>query len=151
MHLLRSLFIVAGNFTFAEPASQSCDRHLPLAVLMTTMSGPHKVPTTSHRVGTLVQLRGNSAAHRSQRSSASANPAIWHLVLDPLGAGSILLSGKEMALRPSPPLRTGRESFPSSGSSRYKLRVSGAGFHDGFLRVSGRRTPNFLKNARSSK
>jgi hypothetical protein len=48
-------------------------------------------------------------------------------------------------------LRTGRESFPSSGSSRYKLRDSGASFHDGFLRVSGRWTPNFLKNARSSK
>jgi hypothetical protein len=29
-------------------------------------------------------------------------------------------SGKETALPPSPPLRTGRESFPSSGSSRYK-------------------------------
>ena len=27
-------------------------------------------------------------------------------------------SGKEMALPPSPPLRTGLESFPSSGSSR---------------------------------
>jgi hypothetical protein len=28
--------------------------------------------------------------------------------------------GKEMALLPSPPLRTGLESFPSSGSSHYK-------------------------------
>jgi hypothetical protein len=29
-------------------------------------------------------------------------------------------SGKEAALLPLPPLRTGREGFPSSGSSRYK-------------------------------
>src|ERR1035438_9201784 len=29
-------------------------------------------------------------------------------------------SGKEVALLPLPPLRTGHESFPSSGSSRYK-------------------------------
>jgi hypothetical protein len=28
--------------------------------------------------------------------------------------------GKRAALLPLPPLRTGRESFPSSGSSRYK-------------------------------
>src|SRR5579862_2994250 len=29
-------------------------------------------------------------------------------------------SGKEVTLPPPPPLRTGRESFPSSGSSRFK-------------------------------
>ena len=29
-------------------------------------------------------------------------------------------SGKEAALLPLPPLRTGREGFPSSGSSRSK-------------------------------
>jgi hypothetical protein len=37
-------------------------------------------------------------------------------------------SGKGTALPPLLPLKTGRESFPSSGSSRYKARVSGAGF-----------------------
>src|ERR1700679_1636101 len=40
--------------------SQFGYRHLPLAVLPVRRSGPHKVPTTSHRVGTLSQLCGNS-------------------------------------------------------------------------------------------
>jgi hypothetical protein len=39
--------------------SQSWYRHLPLAVLTVPTDGPHKVPTTSHSVGTLSQLRGN--------------------------------------------------------------------------------------------
>jgi hypothetical protein len=40
-------------------------------------------------------------------------------------------SGKEVALLPLPPLRTGRESFPSSGSSRSKAPYYGAGELDG--------------------
>jgi len=40
-------------------------------------------------------------------------------------------SGKEVALLPLPPLRTGRESFPSSGSSRSKAPHYGAGELDG--------------------
>src|SRR5208282_2186234 len=42
------------------------------------------------------------------------------------------VSGKEAALLPLPPLRTGRESFPSSGSSRSKAPYYGAGELDGF-------------------
>jgi hypothetical protein len=41
------------------------------------------------------------------------------------------LSGKGAALPPLPPLRTGRESFPSSGSSRYKAPRERSRFHDG--------------------
>ena len=41
-------------------------------------------------------------------------------------------SGKGAALPPLPPLRTGRESFPSSGSSRYKAPRERSRFHDGF-------------------
>ena len=36
--------------------------------------------------------------------------------------------GKRAALLPLPPLRTGRESFPSSGSSRYKAPLSRSRF-----------------------
>jgi hypothetical protein len=54
-------------------------------------------------------------------------------------------SGKRAALLPLPPLRTGRESFPSSGSSRCKAPVSGAGFHDGLIPASWRWMPNFLR------
>lgn len=38
-----------------------------------------------------------------------------------LGATGGVPSGKETALPPPPPLRTGRESFPSSGSSRCEV------------------------------
>ena len=41
-------------------------------------------------------------------------------------------SGKEMALPPSPPLRTGRETFASSGSSRTKAPRERSRFHNGF-------------------
>src|SRR2546430_16616154 len=37
-------------------------------------------------------------------------------------------SGKEVTLPPPPPLRTGRESFPSSGSSRYKAPLARSRF-----------------------
>jgi len=47
-------------------------------------------------------------------------------------------SGKEAALLPLPPLRTGRESFPSSGSSRSKAPYYGAGSFDGFNPASRR-------------
>jgi hypothetical protein len=47
-------------------------------------------------------------------------------------------SGKEVALLPLPPLRTGRESFPSSGSSRSKAPYYGAGELDGFNPASRR-------------
>src|SRR5271168_3449422 len=40
-------------------------------------------------------------------------------------------SGKGAALPPLPPLRTGRESFPSSGSSRYKAPRERSRLHDG--------------------
>ena len=40
-------------------------------------------------------------------------------------------SGKEDALRRPPPLRTGRESFPSSGSSRCEAPRERSRCHDG--------------------
>ena len=61
-------------------------------------------------------------------------------------------SGKELTLRPTPPLRTGRESFqlirlkPLRDFASRRSRC-----HDGFLRAGGRWMPNFLKNFRSSK
>jgi uncharacterized protein (TIGR03435 family) len=47
-------------------------------------------------------------------SIAKGGPRLKPAVLDPH-----LPSGKEVALLPLPPLRTGRDSFPSSGSSRW--------------------------------
>jgi hypothetical protein len=41
-------------------------------------------------------------------------------------------SGKEVALPPLPPLRTGRETFASSGSSRTKAPRERSRFHNGF-------------------
>jgi hypothetical protein len=41
-------------------------------------------------------------------------------------------SGKEVALPPVPPLRTGRETFASSGSSRTKAPRERSRFHNGF-------------------
>jgi len=61
-------------------------------------------------------------------------------------------SGKELTLRPTPPLRTGHESFqlirlkPLRGFASGRSRC-----HDGFLRAGGRWMPNFLKILRSSK
>ena len=45
----------------------------------------------------------------------------------------VVLSGKGAALLPLPPLRTGRESFPSSGSSRYKAPRERSRFHDDLI------------------
>ena len=42
------------------------------------------------------------------------------------------LSGKRAALPPPAPLRTGHESFPSSGSSRYKAPRERSRCHDGY-------------------
>jgi hypothetical protein len=50
-------------------------------------------------------------------NGAQATGSLLYLS-DPLVAGGSIWSGKEAALLPLPPLRTGRESFPSSGSSR---------------------------------
>jgi hypothetical protein len=58
------------------------------------------------------------------------------------------LSGKGTALLPLPPLRTGHESFPSSGSSRCKAPRERSRFHDGLIPASWRWMPNFLQNAR---
>ena len=60
-------------------------------------------------------------------------------------------SGKGTALPPLPPLRTGRESFPSSGSSRYKAPRERSRHHDGLVPACWQEMPNFLKNARSLK
>ena len=40
-------------------------------------------------------------------------------------------SGKGTALPPLPPIRTGLESFPSSGSSRSKAPPERSRYHDG--------------------
>ena len=53
-------------------------------------------------------------------------------------------SGKRMALPPLPPLRTGRETFASSGSSRYKAPRERSRFHDGLIPASWRWMPNLL-------
>ena len=42
-------------------------------------------------------------------------------------------SGKEVVLRPPPPLRTGRETFASSGSSQCKAPRERSRFHDGLI------------------
>ena len=60
-------------------------------------------------------------------------------------------SGKEVTSPPLPPLRTGRESFPSSGSSRCKAPYEWSRLHDGLIPASWRWMPNFLWNARSAK
>ena len=59
-------------------------------------------------------------------------------------------SGKGVTLLPLPPLRTGRESFPSSGSSQYKAPRERSRLHDGFIPAFWRVMPNFLWNARSA-
>lgn len=57
-------------------------------------------------------------------------PSLWSQYLNTkLHNGT---SGKEAALLPLPPLRTGLESFPSSGSSQQKSCRSRTGFRDGF-------------------
>jgi hypothetical protein len=48
----------------------------------------------------------------------------------------VLGSGKGAVLPPPPPLRTGRESFPSSGSSRYKAPCDRSRFSRRFFRHS---------------
>jgi hypothetical protein len=60
-------------------------------------------------------------------------------------------SGKEVALLPPPPLRTGRESFPSSGSSQSKAPPERSRSHDGLIPACWRVRPNFFWNARFSK
>ena len=60
-------------------------------------------------------------------------------------------SGKGAALLPLPPLRTGRESFPSSGSSRNKAPRERSRLHDGLIPACWRVMPNFFWNARSAK
>src|SRR5262245_7762486 len=60
-------------------------------------------------------------------------------------------SGKEIALRPPPPLRTGRESFPSSGSSNYKAPRERSRFHNGLVLACLHARPNFFWNARFKK
>lgn len=60
-------------------------------------------------------------------------------------------SGKRATLPPLPPLRTGRESFPSSGSSRHKAPRERSRHHDGLIPACWQEMPNFLKNARSLK
>ena len=60
-------------------------------------------------------------------------------------------SGKRASLLTLPPLRTGHESFPSSGSSRCKAPYEWSRLHDGLIPASWRWMPNFLWNARSAK
>jgi hypothetical protein len=47
--------------------------------------------------------------------------------------------------------RTGRESFPSSGSSRYKAPLKRSRCHDGLIPAGWQESPSFLENARSLK
>jgi len=65
--------------------------------------------------------------------------------------GLIDLSGKGAASPPLPPLRTGRETFASSGSSRYKAPRERSRLHDGLIPACWRVMPNFLWNVRSAK
>ena len=60
-------------------------------------------------------------------------------------------SGKEMTLRSPPPLRTGRETFASSGSSRSKAPRERSRLHNGLTPACWRVMPNFLWKARSTK
>jgi len=60
-------------------------------------------------------------------------------------------SGKRATLPPPAPLRTGRESFPSSGSSQCKAPPRRSRFHDGLIPACLRLTPNFLRKTRSLK
>ena len=48
------------------------------------------------------------------------------------GQPPFLSPGSRRVLPPSSPLRTGREGFPSSGSSRYKAPRERSRFHNGF-------------------
>jgi hypothetical protein len=59
--------------------------------------------------------------------------------------------GKDAALPLRPPLRTGRETFASSGSSRCKAPRERSRCHDGLIPASWRWRPNFFWNARSAK
>jgi len=60
-------------------------------------------------------------------------------------------SGKGAALPPLPPLRTGRETFASSGSSRNKAPRERSRLHDGLIPACWRVMPTFFWNARSAK
>jgi len=48
-----------------------------------------------------------------------------------------------------PPLRTGREGFPSSGSSRIKAPQKQSRYHDGLIPACWRVMPNFFASRRA--
>ena len=66
--------------------------------------------------------------------SAARHPCSFRLDRCQFGNRCILVesnpSGKRVALLPLPPLRTGRETFASSGSSRYKAPRDRSRCHD---------------------
>jgi hypothetical protein len=83
--------IAASRSTAHQDSSKVGTDISPLAVLTVPTGGSHKFP----RLPTAWELCRNfvgTSAIDPGGSGASANPANGHLVLDPLGAGSILLN-----------------------------------------------------------
>ena len=145
---------VSRHSSRSSRSAPSCSRTARRRRLAGSAATASTAQASAHLFALCNRIRCSSLQSRVSHSWTNALLCeAYQSVVNILSNGKIFCvfdwSGKGAALPPLPPLRTGRESFPSSGSSRYKAPRERSRYHDGLIPACWRVMPNFFWNARS--